>query len=49
MNAITARCPIHGTPLDGGPILYRCRTDDGHQVRAADLDHEFHSPIGAQS
>jgi hypothetical protein len=39
---MTAICPIHRTPLSGGPIQYDCRSEGGHTVRAADLDHEFH-------
>lgn len=35
------RCPTHDTPLTGGPILYDCRDDGGHTVRAADIDHEY--------
>jgi hypothetical protein len=27
------RCPIHGTPIDGGPILFRCPLDGGHPVQ----------------
>lgn len=36
-------CPIHGAPLTGGPIQFHCWADDGHQVHAADLDHEYHA------
>ena len=35
------RCPTRDTPLAGGLILFYCRADDGHTVRAADIDHEF--------
>jgi hypothetical protein len=35
-------CPLHCTPLSGGPIQYLCFEDGGHTVRAADIDHEFH-------
>jgi hypothetical protein len=32
-------CPTHHTPLDGGPIQYRC--PHGHAVVAADLNNEY--------
>lgn len=32
-------CPTHGTPLDNGPIWFRCPR--GHSLPAADLSHEF--------
>ncbi|REF00351.1 hypothetical protein [Thermomonospora umbrina] len=35
----TAWCPSHGTPLEGGPILFRC--PEGHRVQAADIDREY--------
>jgi hypothetical protein len=35
-------CSIHGLPLDGGPVLFRCPEGDGHRVMAADVDHEYH-------
>jgi len=38
-------CPTHGTRLFGGPITYQC--PDGHEVRAADLDHEYHPKAAA--
>lgn len=44
MTSTAVKCPVHGTPLDGGPILYDCRAGGGHQVRAADIDHEYHPP-----
>jgi hypothetical protein len=43
MSAVS--CPVHGTPLSGGPIQYECRADDGHIVRAADIDHEYHPTV----
>ncbi len=45
MNATAARCPSHGTPLDGGPIQFWCNVG-GHCVMAADIDHEYHAPGG---
>ena len=39
-----ARCPGCGTPLDGGPVLYRCQTCH-HAVPAADVDTEYHVPL----
>ena len=35
-----ARCPGCGTPLDGGPVLYRCKTCR-QAVQAADVDTEY--------
>jgi hypothetical protein len=49
MNATATRCPTHDTPLNGGPIQYWCNAGDGHTVRAADLDHEYHAPAGRPS
>lgn len=37
-----ARCPGCGTPLDGGPVLYRCQTCR-QAVPAADVDTEYHA------
>lgn len=34
-------CPTHGTRLTGGPVQFYCYAGDGHQVRAADINHEF--------
>lgn len=44
MSAPHGRCPEHGAPVTGGPIVYDCRAGDGHTVRAADVDHEYHGP-----
>ncbi|ETK36094.1 hypothetical protein [Microbispora sp. ATCC PTA-5024] len=41
---MTATCPTHSVPLDGGPVLYTCPIG-GHGVYAADLSVEFH-PAG---
>lgn len=35
------RCPACRTPLDGGPIRFRCDAC-GRSVMAADLDTEYH-------
>ncbi|MBO2456574.1 hypothetical protein [Actinomadura violacea] len=35
------RCPTCRTPLDGGPIRFRCEPC-GRSVMAADLDTEYH-------
>ncbi|TDC72517.1 hypothetical protein, partial [Actinomadura sp. 7K507] len=34
------RCPSCRTPLDGGPVHFRC-DPCGRSVMAADLDHEY--------
>jgi DNA-directed RNA polymerase subunit RPC12/RpoP len=39
-----ARCPGCGTPLDGGPVLYRCQACR-RAVPAADVDTEYHAPV----
>jgi hypothetical protein len=44
---MTARCPACGTPLDGGPVLYRCQPC-GAAVWAADLDRDFHPPASTR-
>ena len=38
-----AQCPGCGTPLDGGPVLYRCQACH-RAVLAADVDIEYHAP-----
>lgn len=35
------RCPTCATPLDGGPVRFRC-DPCGRSVMAADLDNEYH-------
>lgn len=35
------RCPTCRTPLDGGPVRFRCHPC-GASVMAADLDTEYH-------
>jgi hypothetical protein len=40
-----ARCPGCGTPLDGGPVLYRCQACR-LAVPAAYVDVEYHAPAG---
>jgi hypothetical protein len=40
-----AQCPGCGTPLDGGPVLYRCQACR-RAVPAADVDVEYHAPAG---
>lgn len=35
------RCPSCRTPLDGGPVRFRCEAC-GRSVMAADLDTEYH-------
>jgi hypothetical protein len=40
------RCPSCRTPLDGGPIRFRCEPC-GRSVMAADLDTEYHPIAGA--
>lgn len=35
------RCPTCRTPLDGGPVRFRCEPC-GRSVMAADLDTEYH-------
>ena len=37
-----ARCPSCGTPLDGGPVLFRCQACR-RAVPAADVDAEYHA------
>ena len=37
-----AQCPDCGTPLDGGPVMYRCQTCC-QGVLAADVDTEYHA------
>jgi hypothetical protein len=39
-----ARCPGCRTPLDGGPVLYRCHTCR-HAVAAADVDTAYHARV----
>ncbi|MEV4258735.1 hypothetical protein AB0J52_36720 [Spirillospora sp. NPDC049652] len=39
-------CPACRTPLDGGPVRFRC-DPCGKAVHAADLDNEYHPPITA--
>ncbi|SNS13484.1 hypothetical protein SAMN05443665_1001151 [Actinomadura meyerae] len=41
------QCPTCRTPLDGGPVRYRCEAC-GRSVMAADLDTEYH-PADAPS
>jgi hypothetical protein len=48
VTATAVKCPTHKTPLDGGPIQFWCNTG-GHSVRAADIDHEYHPPVGRAS
>ncbi|HUK67969.1 MAG TPA: hypothetical protein VLW50_04300 [Streptosporangiaceae bacterium] len=40
-----ALCPGCRTPLDGGPVLYRCQTCR-QAVSAADVDTGYHAPAG---
>ncbi|WP_157430029.1 hypothetical protein [Actinomadura oligospora] len=37
-------CPTCHTPLDGGPVHFRCPSCR-KTVMAADLDHETHAPL----
>lgn len=37
-------CPTCHTPLDGGPVRFRCPSCR-KAVMAADLDHEAHAPL----
>ena len=39
-----AQCPGCGTPLDGGPVLYRCQACR-RAVSAADVDIEYRAPV----
>ncbi len=41
-----ARCPGCGTPLDGGPVWYRCQACR-RAVPAADVDTDYHLPAGS--
>lgn len=43
--AAARRCPFCRTPLDGGPVRYRCEPC-GKALMAADLDTEYHPATG---